>query len=167
MKRLLTWFLFGLLSLTLAQEYGSAAPDFALYSPTLKNAVQLSKMRGQPVVLNFWGAWCGPCRDEMPDLNRVAGELKSKFTLLAIAVGEPLEKSQQFINDQKLESLMLVTDAQDASGDTTRKVTDRYNVSTYPSTFFIDKDGVIQAVKRGPINRKTFISYLRNIDVEP
>ncbi len=167
MKRFLTWLFFSLLSLTLAQDYGSAAPDFALYSPTLKSAVQLSKMRGQPVVLNFWGSWCGPCRDEMPDLNRVARELKDKFTLLAVAVSEPLEKSQQFINDQKLESLVLVTDAQDANGDTTRKVTDRYNVSTYPSTFFIDKNGVIQAVKQGPINRKTFISYLRNIDVEP
>jgi thiol-disulfide isomerase/thioredoxin len=167
MKRYLTWLLGGFLSFALAQEYGSVAPDFTLYSPTLKKAVQLSKMQGQAVVLNFWGSWCEPCRDEMPDLNRVAGELKDKFTLLAIAVNEPVEKSEAFLKQNGLESLVLVTDAQDASGNKTKEVSDRYSVSAYPSTIFIDKSGMIQAIKTGPINRKTFISYLRNIDVTP
>jgi cytochrome c biogenesis protein CcmG, thiol:disulfide interchange protein DsbE len=151
------------------QSLFDSAPDFAMYSPSLKSAVQLAKLKGTPVVLNFWGSWCGPCRDEMPALNEVAGQLRDKFTLLAVGSGETAEKSTQYVIDNKFEHLNVLVDAPSGMGnlETSEAVNEKYKVNAYPTTFFIDKDGTIQALREGNMSRKTFISYLRNIDVTP
>jgi cytochrome c biogenesis protein CcmG, thiol:disulfide interchange protein DsbE len=151
------------------QSLFDSAPDFAMYSPSLKSAVQLAKLKGTPVVLNFWGSWCGPCRDEMPALNEVAGQLKEKFTMLAVGSGETAEKSTQYVIENKFEHLNVLVDAPSGINnlETSEAVNDKYKVNAYPTTFFIDKDGTIQALREGGMSRKTFISYLRNIDVTP
>ena len=147
---------------------GSSAADFKMFSPTLSAAVQLSALKGQPVVLNFWGSWCAPCRDEMPALNEIAGELKSKFTLLAIGVGEPASKSLKYLQDNNLGNLTLLGDPETGAGadlETSDQVTKKYGVNTYPTTIFIDKAGLIQAVRLSGLTKSSFLSYLRNIDV--
>jgi thiol-disulfide isomerase/thioredoxin len=153
----------------MAQGLFQTAPDFSMYSPTLKSGIQLAKLRGKPVVLNFWGSWCGPCREEMPALNEVAGQFKEKFTMLALGVGEPAETSTKYIFENKFEHLNLLVDPPRELNnlETSETVNDKYNVRAYPTTFFIDKNGVIQASREGTMSRKTFISYLRNIDVTP
>ncbi len=152
-----------------APRLGDVAADFTIYSPTLRKTVQLSSLKGQPVVLNFWGSWCAPCREEMPALNAVAGRLKGKLNLLAIIVGEPSTKSLQFLADQKLEGLTVLggSDLADKSPDTGDSVADTYGVNSYPTSVFIDRNGVVQAVKVGPMTERSFLSYLRNIDVTP
>ena len=157
------------IGLVAAQNLFQTAPDFVMYSPSLKNAVQLAKLRGKPVVLNFWGSWCGPCRDEMPALNEVAGTFKNKFSLLAVAYGEAAQTSIKYVSDNKFESLNVLVDAPDGitNLETSQAVNDKYKVNAYPTTFFIDRDGTIQALREGGMSRKTFISYLRNIDVAP
>ncbi len=152
-----------------SQSLFDPAPDFAMYSPSLNSAVQLAKLKGTPVVLNFWGSWCGPCREEMPALNEVAGQLKEKFTMLAVGSGETAEKSTQYVIDNKFEHLNLLVDAPSGINnlETSQAVNDKYKVNAYPTTFFIDKNGTIQASREGDMSRKTFISYLRNIDVTP
>ncbi len=160
---------FFLLEAVTAQTLFQPAPDFVMYSPSLKNAVQLAKLRGKPVVLNFWGSWCGPCRDEMPALNDVAGQLKEKFLMLAVGSGETAEKSTQYVIDNKFEHLNVLVDAPSGTNnlETSEAVNGKYKVNAYPTTFFIDKDGVIQATREGGMSRKTFVSYLRNIYVTP
>lgn len=152
-----------------AQSLFQTAPDFLMYSPSLKNAVQLAKLRGKPVVLNFWGSWCGPCRDEMPALNDLATILKDKFTMLAVAYGEPAQTSINYVLENKFDGLNVLVDAPNGvTGlESSQAVNDKYKVNAYPTTFFIDKDGTIQAMREGGMSRKTFVSYLRNIDVAP
>ena len=148
----------------------SSAPDFRAYSPTLKAAVQLAKLRGKPVVLNFWGSWCGPCRDEMPVLNAVAGQLKDKFVLLAISSGESPDASLKYVTDNKFDHLTVLSDApkDDPNNlESSDAINRRYGIESYPTSIFIDKDGIIQASREGGLSRKSFISYLRNIDVTP
>jgi cytochrome c biogenesis protein CcmG, thiol:disulfide interchange protein DsbE len=151
------------------QSLFDRAPDFAMYSPSLKSAVQLAKLKGTAVVLNFWGSWCGPCRDEMPALNEVAGQLKEKFTMLAVGSGETAEKSIQYVTDNKFGQINVLVDAPSGINnlETSEAVNDKYKVNAYPTTFFIDKHGTIQALREGGMSRKTFMSYLRNIDVTP
>lgn len=164
-------FSLGLVALgsALSQDLFQPAPDFVMYSPSLKAAVQLATLKGKPVVLNFWGSWCGPCRDEMPALNEVAGTFKEKFTMLAVAYGEPAQTSTNYVLENKFESLNVLVDAPDSMTglETSEAVNDKYKVNAYPTTFFIDKDGTIQALREGGMSRKTFISYLRNINITP
>jgi thiol-disulfide isomerase/thioredoxin len=165
MKRLFALFL--ALGMALAAEYAQPAPDFSMFSPTIGQVVQLSQLKGKPVVVNFWGSWCPPCREEMPAMNAVSERLKEKFTFLAVAYGESPVTSEKYIKDNNYAALVLLTDSQDAKLDTSRMVVDRYKVSGYPTTFFVDKDGVIQAVRVGSMSERAFLSYLRNIDVNP
>jgi thiol-disulfide isomerase/thioredoxin len=148
----------------------SSAPDFRAYSPTLKAAVQLAKLRGKPVVLNFWGSWCGPCREEMPDFNAVAGQLKDKFVLLALASGESPDVSVKYVTDNKFDQITILSDApKDDPNDleTSQTINQRYGVRGYPTSFFIDADGIVQASREGGLSRKSLLSYLRNVNVAP
>jgi thioredoxin-related protein len=71
--------------------------------------------------------------------------------------------------ENKFDGLNVLVDAPDGMTglESSQAVNDKYKVNAYPTTFFIDKDGTIQAVREGGMSRKTFISYLRNIDVTP
>ena len=168
MKRLLL-LVAALSGLVGAQGLETQAPDFSMHSPTLNRAVQLAKLRGQPVVLNFWGSWCGPCRDEMADLNAVAVQLKGKFTLLSVASREPASVSLEYVRAQNLTGLVLLTDAPAGMTgvDSSDAVNDRYAVEAYPTTVFVDKTGTVMANVTGPLSRRTFLSYLRNVEVTP
>ena len=65
-----------------------SAPDFTLPSAAGPN-LRLQEQRGQVVMLNFWATWCGPCRREMPQLNRIYGKYRAAgFLLLGVNVDE-------------------------------------------------------------------------------
>ncbi len=66
---------------------GDLVPDMNLWN-LAKQPVSLSSLRGQPVVLNFWASWCGPCRREMPELDRLQGLFGDKVKIIGVNVGE-------------------------------------------------------------------------------
>ena len=66
----------------------TAAPDFTL-RPMQGANLRLQEHRGQVVMVNFWATWCGPCREEMPHLNRLYDKYRSSgFTVLAVNIDE-------------------------------------------------------------------------------
>jgi thiol-disulfide isomerase/thioredoxin len=158
-----------LISFVAAQALETPAPDFVMYSPTLERAVQLSKLKGMPVVLNFWGSWCPPCRDEMADLNSVAVQFKDKFVLLSIPSQEPYRVSLEYLKSENLTGFTVLTETPvgEPGLDSSSTVNERYRVKGYPTTIFVDKDGLVMANVLGPLSRRTFISMLKNIDVTP
>jgi thiol-disulfide isomerase/thioredoxin len=168
MKRLVV-LAFVLIGLVAAQALETPAPDFVMYSSTLERAVQLSKLKGMPVVLNFWGSWCSPCRDEMADLNSVAIEFKDKFVLLSIPSAEPSRISLEYLKSENLTGFTVLTETPtDQPGlDSSSTVNERYQIKGYPTSIFIDQDGVIMASIVSPLSRRSFISYLKNIGVTP
>jgi thiol-disulfide isomerase/thioredoxin len=61
-------------------------------------ARQLSSFRGRPLVINVWASWCGPCRVEMPSLERLAwGDLGGRFTLIGISTDDHVAAAQAFL----------------------------------------------------------------------
>ncbi len=135
---------------------GSLAPDFQFYNPQ-EELVSLSDLRGEPVILNFWATWCGPCVYEMPYLQEVYEEWSDKgLVLLAINIRGTSSQVEEFLRSHGL-SLPVLLDSQGA-------VAARYNIRAYPTTFFIDKEGTIQAVRVGAFpNKEAIEDYLDKI----
>ena len=115
---------------------GNRAIDFQL--PTMDGkTVKLSDYRGNPVLLNFWATWCGPCRYEMPFLQQIYDSYTSQgLVMLAVDVGENSTTIQNFMTSLNL-TLPVPLDANGA-------VSKEYSITGIPTTFMVDKDGIIR-----------------------
>lgn len=114
---------------------GNLAPDFTVTSVD-GEMLQLSELRGNVVLLNFWGTWCGPCRREMPEFQKAHEEHHDQgFEILAVAFNDTEEAIVDFRDEFGLSFHLAL----DGSGD----INDAYVVQTRPSTYVIDRDGVI------------------------
>lgn len=111
------------------------APDFE-WTGLDGQILRLSSYRGKVVVVNFWATWCPPCREEMPALQRVAAS-EPDVVVLEVDLMEPGDKARSFLDSLGLDRLQPVLDS---DGATTR----RFGVLSLPSTFFVDKEGVIR-----------------------
>jgi peroxiredoxin len=126
---------------TQGAQVGNLAPDFEL-DDLDGNPVRLSDLRGRPVMLNFWATWCGPCRSEMADIQSAYEEWAAEdLALLTVNMGGTSSQVAEFLEDEQLSLPVLLDTKQDVAGT--------YNVRYVPTTFFLDADGVIQAVKVG------------------
>lgn len=113
-----------------------AAPEFSLSDLTGKK-VQLKALRGKLVFLNFFATWCGPCREEMPGMERLFRMHQDKgFVVLAVNMEESAKTVRPFIQQLKL-SFPIVLDSEGA-------VTRDYGVRALPVSFLIGRDGNIR-----------------------
>jgi peroxiredoxin len=122
---------------------GFSAPDFTL-DLAGGGQVTLSDLRGQVVVANLWAAWCPPCRAEMPALERVHREYQDAG-LVVVAINTAFQDSQASA-DEFVEGLGLTFSI---AYDRTGAVSNRYLLRGLPSTYFIDRQGVIRSVVVG------------------
>ena len=128
---------------------GNAAPDFQV-SDLDGKPVSLSDFQGKPILINFWASWCRPCRTEMPYIQQVYEEWSNKgLVVLAINIGETPSETKEFMQDYELSFPVLL--------DIKRLVAQEYNVWSIPTTFFIDKNGIIQAKIIGAFPSKAAI----------
>ena len=98
--------------------------------------INLLKLRGKMVFLNFWATWCAPCREEMPAMERLAEKLKEKpFVMLAVNLQEPKILVKKFVEDLGLSFTIIM----DPSG----KIGENYKANNLPLTYIIDKKGFI------------------------
>jgi thiol-disulfide isomerase/thioredoxin len=135
-----------------AGRIGANAPDFEWTSPD-GQTLRLSTYRGKVVVVNFWATWCPPCREEMPALQRVAAS-EPDVVVLEVDLMESADKARSFLDSLALDRLQLVLDT---DGATTR----RFGVLTLPSTFFVDRDGVIRHLEFTPMNEQQIRTGVR------
>jgi peroxiredoxin len=117
------------------------APDFTLRNLAGGN-LRLAEQRGQVVMVNFWATWCGPCRVELPHLERLYGKYRSAgFVLLAVNVDDQAGPGQQMAQRMGL-SFPVLHDADKA-------VSRRWDVGAMPGTVLIDRDGTVRHLHRG------------------
>jgi peroxiredoxin len=119
----------------------TAAPDFTLHAMSGSN-LRLKEQRGRVVMVNFWATWCGPCRQEMPQLNRLYEKYKaSGFVLLGVNVDDDVSKAAEVASKLGVTFPVLL--------DTDKTVSKLYDLSTMPSTVIIDREGKVRYVHRG------------------
>ena len=126
------------------QLLGKAAPDFRL-KRLRGSELSLAEFKGKVVLLDFWATWCAPCRQEMPDFEKLHRELSGKdVVILAIDVNEGEDIVAEYIDKEKYTFPVLFSEGSD--------VLERYSVNAYPTLVAIDKSGRIAdyAIGRGP-----------------
>jgi cytochrome c biogenesis protein CcmG/thiol:disulfide interchange protein DsbE len=112
---------------------GSVAPDFSLVDLD-GNMVHLADLRGQPVIVNFWASWCGPCVDEFPLLKSVADQHTSDgLVVLGIVYQDRSEAARAFM-EQNGGTWQALMDPDD-------RVARAYNIFGPPETYFVGRDG--------------------------
>ena len=135
-------------------KVGSLAPDFELKDIATGEMVKLSSLRGRPVWINFWATWCPPCREEMPEMEKIYSEYKDRnLAILGVDVQESEQAVKEFTRSLELTWTFMI--------DPNGAITDRYFVGGLPSHYFVDREGVIQAVHVGGL---TNMSGTRKID---
>jgi thiol-disulfide isomerase/thioredoxin len=105
--------------------------------------VSLSDFRGKIVFLNFWTTWCFDCRIEMPHMQKLHQQFKNKeFEMVAVNLQEPVAQVKQFIKDYTLTFTALL----DSDGE----VGAHFRITAIPTTFILDKQGIIIGKVTGP-----------------
>lgn len=124
-------------------DEGQIAPDFELEQLGGGEA-RLTDYRGRPVVLNFWATWCKPCREEMPQLvDAYAANKDEGLVVIGLNMQEGRDLITPFAEDFGMNFPILI----DRDGD----VADQYRLIGLPTTYFIDANGVIVSIFRGPL----------------
>ena len=142
-----------------AQAPGDTAPAFTL--KTLDgDSVSLSDFRGHPVMINFWGTWCPPCRDEIP-LIVDAYQAHHDAGLMVLAVdGRDQETSTRAVRRLRRGISDALSRPAGRKGELYAK---RYGLRGLPTTVFVGADGVVRAVNIGPLSAAALQQHLGEI----
>lgn len=117
------------------------APDFTLKSLQGSN-LRLEEYRGQVVLINFWASWCGPCRQEMPILDRLHQRYEDTgFTVLGVNVEGEVTPAQKIVDKTNVTFPVLIDEKQ--------SVSQLYDLEAMPSTVVLDRSGIVRYIHLG------------------
>ena len=114
-------------SVPIGIQMGQRAPDFTLKTIT-GESFKLSEQRGKPVFLNFWATWCGPCRVEMPDMEKLQQAMGDHILIVGIDIRESLSTVQNFLRYRGFTWTFVL----DSNGDVAKE----YEVAAIPYLYF-------------------------------
>lgn len=124
-----------------AAKVGDLAPNFTLKSATGTN-LRLSEFRGEVVMINFWATWCGPCRQEMPLLEKLYSRYRDVgFALLGVNIDGKSTTAKAMAKRLKVNYPILF--------DSDKNVSKLYDVNAMPTTVMVDRDGRVRHIYRG------------------
>lgn len=122
-----------------AVSIGKSAPVFSQADPE-GQAISLESFRGKYVLLDFWASWCGPCRQENPNLVRTFNRFRDQLTILGISLDQKKEAWLKAIKDDQL-TWQHVSDLKGWNNE----VAGKYQVRSIPDNFLLDREGKIIA----------------------
>jgi len=117
------------------------APDFTLESLDGTN-LRLQERRGEVVLINFWASWCGPCRQEMPILDRLHQRYQDAgFSVLGVNVEGKRKPAEKIAKKSGVTFPVLI--------DAGQKVSKTYELEAMPTTVVVDRNGKVRYIHRG------------------
>jgi thiol-disulfide isomerase/thioredoxin len=124
------------------RQVGSPAPEITVQRMSGK-AVSVSSYRGQVLLLDVWASWCGPCKQELPMLDDIAARLRHKgVEVLAVSVDQERDNVVKFLGSRGRWALTI---AHDPRGE----IADRLQPEKMPTSYIIDREGIIRYVNYG------------------
>lgn len=137
---LLAW---GLIKTQRGQVQSGLAPDFTLASFDGRE-VNLSNLRGQVVIINFWASWCPPCREEAPYLEQTWRKYQDKgVVFIGVDYVDTEKEALAYIDEFEITYLN--------GPDIGTRISQAYNIQGVPETFYVAKNGELRGVKVGPL----------------
>lgn len=140
-------------------EVGERAPDFALVDARDGTTVRrLSDYRGKTVILNWYATWCGPCKAEIPDFQRVSESFPDQVIVIGVNLRESRSDAVAMLDGLGATYPALL----DSNGD----VASRYRLLGMPSTLLIDRDGILRAAGSGQVTEEALRAELAKLGVK-
>jgi peroxiredoxin len=138
-------------------KVGFSAPNFSMTTLDGKT-VQLSDLRGQNILVNYWVTWCDPCLEELGFLDKLGQEYQARgFTILSVngLAQNPLPDVESVVSQKSL-TFPILLDENDSFYNT-------YLVKFLPTSFFIDENGVIRHIQLGSATEDTFRAKIEQL----
>ncbi|APH05104.1 TlpA family protein disulfide reductase [Bacillus weihaiensis] len=136
---------------------GSAAPNFELTTINGEE-MSLADLKGKKVMLNFWATWCPPCRSEMPDMQKLYDDYNGEVVVAAVNLTSSeknIETVESFVNELNLTFPILL--------DKKGKINNQFEIISYPTTYFIDEEGIIQTKFVGALTYEQMNTFIRGL----
>ena len=135
---------------------GSEAPEFELENLSGEK-VTLDQFSGKVVLLNFWATWCPPCRKEIPEFVEMYSEYEDDgLEIVGVTLNSgSAEKIQNFAYKNKMNFPILT-----GSKEKTMNLAQKYNIKAVPTSFVIDREGVVQHKWVGPRSKEKFMEVI-------
>ena len=144
-------------------EIGNRCPSYSLELVDGSGTVSINDFKGKIVIVNFWGTWCGPCKQELPDFNEVANEYDGEVVVLTVHSVAEKEEAPAYIAEHFPDSKMIF------AYDTplTEYVDIYFNLlggkSAYPRTLILDENGVIVLARDGKLSHQQLVDTIEGI----
>ena len=149
MKKILLFLVLGL-NLYAGIAEGDKAPDFTLKTLDGKKSQSLHSLKGDVVLVNLWASWCKGCKKEMPEFFELQKSYKKGFKIVTVSVDDEAAKSQKFLSGVEKKTGMntpFIT-----LHDSKKSVAKAYQCAAMPSSYLIDKKGIIRLIIVGSLN---------------
>jgi len=140
---------------TQRKDFGAADYHWSLKTLDGKE-ISFSQFRGKPVFLNVWATWCGPCVEEMPEIEALAEAMKGRDVAFVLLSEESVDEVKEFVLAQGLTAPIYV-----ANG----KLPEVFESEGIPATFIVDAQGkiVFRRVGAAAWNNDACLNYLRGL----
>ena len=135
----------------------AARPAPALPTEVLSgHRVALTSLRGRPALVNFWASWCGPCKQEAPELRRFDAKIGNRASLVGVDWNDRPDNARAFISQSHWRYPVL-RDPTGAAGNA-------YGLNGLPTTFVLDSSGNIVQTLQGPQTVSSLDQALSSVD---
>ena len=139
-------------SLPTAPAVGSRAPAFSLAGISSRT-VTLRQFQGRPVLVNFWATWCVPCKSEMPMLERAYRRFAGRLAILGVDEQETAGEVRDFVHSYHVTYPIAL--------DQNADISYRYQLNGTPTSFLIDRQGVVRSITVGPLSGSALQKQVR------
>ncbi len=122
--------------------------------------INIKDLRGKIVIINFWGTWCGPCKQELPDFDQVATEYNGEVVVLTVHTVDYAEEAPEYIATHFPDSKMLFAYDESLTDTVDMYFTLLGGASSYPRTLILDEKGIIVFIQDGKVEHSKLVEVI-------
>ena len=145
----------------LGNKVGNLCYNYDLRPVFGTDVININDYRGKVVVVNFWGTWCGPCKEELPEFNQFASDYADKAVVIAIHSSYQQNTAESYINEHFPDSNMIfaLDDPINAGSNVDIYFSMLGGTTAYPITIILDENGVILHWQMGKLSYEKLVEY--------